>query len=128
MSEKRSLYHKFPDYRVELDPSKARVAVRIGGERVAETEQALIVRESKHAPVTYVPFADVNSDLLEATDHTTFCPFKGDASYWTVRVGDHAYENVMWGYLDPFEEVAGIKGYVAFYPDRAELVVEENPT
>ena len=121
MSEPRSLYHKYPDYRVDLDPSERRVRVRIGGELIADTERALIVRETKHDPVTYVPLADVRGDLIEPTDHTTFCPFKGDASYWTVRVGDQTFENVLWGYPEPFEEVAGIAGYVAFYPDRVEI-------
>ena len=120
MSERRSLYHEYPDYRVDLEPSDESVRVRIGGELIAESDRALVVRETKHDPVTYVPLEDVRQELIEPTSHTTFCPFKGDASYWTVRAGDRVEENVIWGYADPFEQVAGLKGYVAFYPDRVE--------
>lgn len=121
MSERRSLYHQYPDYRVELDPCDRRVRVRVGGELVADTTRALIVRETKHDPVTYVPLEDVRSDLIEATGHTTFCPFKGDARYWSVRTDAGVAENVIWGYPTPFDEVAGLAGYVAFYPDRVDL-------
>ncbi len=70
--------------------------------------------------------ADVDADVLTRTDHTTHCPFKGDATYWTVRVGDQVAEDVMWGYEDPDEGVAGIDGYVAFYLDRMGEVLEED--
>ena len=79
-----------------------------------------MVRETKHTPVVYFPRDDVRFDLLEATSHVTFCPFKGEASYWTLRVGDRVEENVVWSYADPFDEVAGIKDYVSFYADRVD--------
>ena len=125
MSARRSLYHEYPDYRVDIEPSGQTVRVGLGGELLAETHRAVTVRESKHAPVTYLPLEDVRADLIEPTDHTTFCPFKGDASYWTVRVADRVEENVLWGYEKPFPEVAGLVGYVAFYPDRVEWEIEE---
>lgn len=125
MSERRSLYHEYPEYRVDLDRGDRRVTVRVDGELVADTRRALVVRETRHDPVTYVPLDDVRADLIEATDHSTFCPFKGDAAYWSLRVGDRVLENVIWGYPEPFEEVAGIAGYVAFYPDRVALSVDE---
>jgi uncharacterized protein (DUF427 family) len=62
----------------------------------------------------------VTQRFLDRTDHETFCPFKGEASYWTIRVGDRSAENAVWGYEDPFEEVAGLAGHVAFYADRVE--------
>ncbi len=127
MTERRSLYHEYPDYRVDLEPCDARIRVRVGGELVADTTRALIVRESKHAPVTYVPLDDVRGELVEPTDHTTFCPFKGDARYWTVQIGERTFENLIWGYPEPFDEVAGIAGFVAFYPDRAEIEVGGGP-
>ncbi len=120
MPKGQSLYHQYPEYRVDLDPSDERVRVRFGGEVVADSTRALIVRETKHDPVVYIPEADLESRFFEATDHETFCPFKGHASYWTIRVGDARAENAVWGYDDPFEEVAGLVGYRAFYADRVE--------
>jgi uncharacterized protein (DUF427 family) len=120
MGERQSLYHKFPDYRVDLEPEPGRVRVRVGSEVLADSGRALLVKETKHDPVVYLPRDDVRLDLLERTDHTTFCPFKGEASYWTLRLGSRVEENVVWSYEDPFDEVAGLKDYMAFYPERVE--------
>jgi uncharacterized protein (DUF427 family) len=120
MGERQSLYHKFPDYRVDLEPEPGRVRVRVGTEVLADSGRALLVKETKHDPVVYLPRDDVRLDLLERTHHTTFCPFKGEASYWTLRLGSQVEENVVWSYEDPFDEVAGLKGYMAFYPGRVE--------
>ena len=120
MPRGQSLYHKFPDYRVDLEPSSERIRVRFNGEVVADSARTLTVRETKHDPVVYFPKQDVDSRFLEATNHETFCPFKGEASYWTIRVGDRAEENAVWGYSDPFEEVSALSEYVSFYPDRVE--------
>jgi len=118
MPRRESLYSKFPDYRVDLEPSSKRVRVELDGQVIADSRRTLIVRETKHDPVVYFPCEDVRFDLLEAADHQSFCPFKGEACYWSLRVGDRIEENLLWGYDDPFDEVAGLKGYVAFYPDR----------
>jgi uncharacterized protein (DUF427 family) len=80
----------------------------------------LTVCETKHEPVVYFPREDVRFEALERTDHKSFCPFKGEASYWTLRVADRAEENAVWSYEDPFDEVAGLEDYVAFYADRVE--------
>ncbi len=120
MPKRESLYHRFPDYRVDLEPSSRRVRVSLDGQVVAESERTLTVRETKHDPVVYFPRDDVRFDLLARTDHETFCPFKGVASYWTLRVGDRVEENAVWGYDDPFDEVAGLESYVSFYPDRVD--------
>ncbi|MGH0028953.1 MAG: DUF427 domain-containing protein [Myxococcota bacterium] len=118
MSERESLYHRHPDYRVDLEPSPGRVVVRLGGQTIADSTRTLRVLETRHEPVVYFPREDVRMDLLEATDHRTFCPFKGEAAYWTVRAGDRVEENAVWGYPEPFEQVAGLKDYVSFYTDR----------
>ena len=97
-----------------------RVRVRFGGATLADSENATLVQETKHEPVVYFPRKDVNFDLLERTDHESFCPFKGEASYWTLRAGDREAENAAWSYEDPFDEVAGLKDLVAFYRDRVE--------
>ncbi len=121
MPRRESLYHAHPDYEVKLEPSPVRVRARLGDAVVADSERALVVRETRHDPVVYFPRDDVRFDWLEKTGHQTFCPFKGDACYWTLRVGDRTEENVVWGYEDPFEEVAPLRDYVAFYADRIEV-------
>jgi uncharacterized protein (DUF427 family) len=121
MPKRESLHHAYPNYRVDLEPSGARMLASLGGEVVADSRHALIVRETKCDPVVYFPLVDVRSEFLRPSDHQTFCPFKGEASYWTLVVGDRVEENAVWGYANPFDEVAGLEGYVAFYTDRVDL-------
>jgi uncharacterized protein (DUF427 family) len=120
MAKGESLYHKFPDYRVDLAGSAERVRVRFNGKVVADSQRALIVRETRHDPVVYFPREDVRFDAMERTDHQTFCPFKGEAAYWSLRVADRVETNAVWTYEDPFDEVVGLKDYVSFHPDRVE--------
>jgi acyl-CoA thioesterase-2 len=122
MPRRESLYARYPDYRVDLEPNPRRVQARLGDAIVADSRRTLTVRETRHDPVVYFPREDVRFELLERTDHRSFCPFKGEASYWTVRLGERAEENVAWGYEDPFEQVAGLEDHVAFYADRIELI------
>ena len=122
MPQGESLFHKFPDYRVDLEPNSARVRVRFNGEWIADSDETLLVRESHHDPVVYFPRSGLRFEFLERTPHQSFCPFKGEASYWTLRVGDQNEENVAWSYEDPFSEVSGLTDYVAFYPDRVEIL------
>lgn len=124
MPKRESLYHKYPDYRVDLEPHPGRVRVTLAGETIADSERAIVVNETKHAPVIYIPREDVRMKHLEATDHQTFCPFKGEASYWSIRVGDHLEQNAVWTYPNPFEQVGALKTYVSFYQDRPELKQE----
>jgi uncharacterized protein (DUF427 family) len=93
---------------------------------VADSTQAHLLFETQHLPVYYFPRSDVRMDLMTPTDHHTFCPYKGDASYWTVTVDGKAAENAVWGYRDPFEEVAAIKDFVAFYWNRMDAWYEED--
>jgi len=125
MPKRESLWKQHPDYRVDLEPDPARVRARLGGEALAESDRTLRVHETGHAPVTYFPRDDVRFEHLEPTAHETFCPFKGEASYWTARAGGRTEANLAWSYEDPFDEVAGLAGYVAFYPDRVEWEREE---
>lgn len=120
MTMHESLWGKIPDYRVDLEPNTKRIRVRFDGEIVADSRRTLVVRETKHDPVIYFPREDVRFERLERTRHQTFCPFKGDASYWSLRVGDRIEDNAAWSYESPFDEVAGLKDYIAFYPDRVE--------
>ncbi|MFT5442318.1 MAG: hypothetical protein ACI8W3_001360 [Myxococcota bacterium] len=120
MQKRESLYSKHPDYRVDLESNPSRVVVSLAGTVIADSEKTLLVRETNLGPVVYFPKADVRFDQLEATRHETHCPFKGDASYWTARVGERVEENAVWGYEDPYDEVAGLRDYVSFYQDRFE--------
>ena len=99
-------------------PGRARVV--FGGETIAETTNAVVLKEGPIPPVFYVPRADVRQDVLIRTEHTTYCPFKGDASYWTIRVGDHEADNAVWSYEAPYDQVAVIKDHMAFYTDRMD--------
>ncbi len=112
---------KIPDYAVAISPAPGRVTVSIGGQVVATSDQALVIEETKHDPVFYLPPADVEMGCFEATDHSTYCPFKGHASYWSFKHNDEVEENVVWSYQDPDEEVAELKGLLSFYTDRAQV-------
>lgn len=120
MPRGESLYHKYPSYRVDIESTSERIRVKLDGVVIADSDRTLCVRETNHDPVTYFPRQDVRFDLLEPTSHRTFCPFKGDASYWTIRAGNSVRENAVWGYEDPFPEVEELKDCVAFYADRVE--------
>ena len=121
MPKRESLYHKYPEYRVDVEANPGRVRALLGDTVIADSFRTLIVRETKREPVIYFPRADVGLDLAERTDHCTFCPFKGEASYWTFHCADSAAENVAWSYEAPFHQVAKLRDYIAFYPDRVEL-------
>lgn len=108
---------RIPDYAVELEPAGSTVTVSIDGTRVARSTRALLVKETKHADVYYLPREDVNLDAFEPTEHSTYCPFKGHANYFSF--GGH--DNVVWSYEDPYPEVAGLQDYLSFYPDRADI-------
>jgi len=114
------------DYRAVIEPSEKRVTVVFGGVTVADTNCALVIYETRLAPAYYLPVEDVRMDLMEQTEYRTHCPFKGDASYWTLRVGDRVAENAVWAYQQPFPEVAALAGHVAFYRSRMDGWVEES--
>jgi uncharacterized protein (DUF427 family) len=120
MQKRESLWGKVPDYSCTLEPDRERRTVTFHGVVLAESERALVVRESRHAPVLYFPREDVRLEHMERTDHQSFCPFKGEASYWTLRSGEAVEQNAAWSYEQPFDEVAGLKDHVAFYADRVE--------
>ncbi len=115
-----------PDYRITFEPSPRRVRVEFNGETIADSAAAHLLFETRHLPVYYFPRADVRLDLLRPSEHHTYCPYKGTASYWSVAVGDRVGENAVWGYPEPFDEVAGIQDYLAFYWDRVDHWYEED--
>ena len=109
-----------PARRIDLEPCAGRVRVEFGGEVVADSARALLLFEENHPPVHYFPRDDVRMDLLARTEHTTHCPYKGDASYWTVEAGGRTAENAVWSYDHPIPGMDGIAGYLAFYRDRMD--------
>ena len=114
-----------PARRIDVDPCPARVRVELGGEVVADSTRTLVMREADYPPVHYFPREDVRMDLLTRTEHATRCPYKGDASYWTVEAGGRTVENAVWSYEDPIPGMTGIAGYLAFYRDRMDAWSEE---
>ena len=113
-----------PDHPITITENPNRIRVVLGGFIVAETTNALTLKEAALPPVHYIPRSDVRMDLLERTDHATHCPYKGDASYYTVMAGGLERENAGWSYEEPFEAVAQIREHVAFYPNRVDAVEE----
>lgn len=111
-------------YGIEVSPSAKRVRVVYNGVTIADSSRALALQETRHPPVHYFPRADVEMSLLRRTDHHTHCPFKGNASYWTVAVGDASAENAAWSYEDPLPEVAALKDHIAFYSNQMDALQE----
>ena len=102
-------------YRLTIEPSGQRIQAVFNGETVADSRRAKIMHETRLRPVYYFPRDDVRMDLLTRTDHRTYCPFKGNASYWSLTVGDRTAENAVWSYENPFDEAELVGNYVAFY-------------
>jgi uncharacterized protein (DUF427 family) len=119
-------FTQHPDYRITFEPSPKRVRAAVGGETVADTTRAQLMLETKHMPVYYFPREDVRTDLLVRTDHSTHCPFKGEASYWSLRTSEGLRENAVWSYETPYDEMAAIRDYLAFYRDKADHWYEED--
>ncbi len=110
-----------PDHPITIQAHDGRVVVRAGARVIANTEAALELAEASYPVALYVPFDDVDGQTLERSDATSFCPYKGDASYFTVRTDDDVLEDVAWSYQKPYDAVSEIAGHVAFYPDRVTI-------
>jgi uncharacterized protein (DUF427 family) len=115
-----------PDHPITLTPNPARVLVRVAGTLIADSREALTLREASYPPVQYIPRKDVDMKLLRRTDHTTYCPYKGDCAYYSIPSGGEKSVNAVWTYESPYPAVAQIKDYVAFYPGRVDGI-EERP-
>jgi uncharacterized protein (DUF427 family) len=111
-----------PDRIMEYTSAGKRVRVTFGGELIADTQAAIALREADYPIGYYIPRADVRMDLLRRTDHSTHCPFKGDASYWSLEASGTSVENAVWSYETPFDEAEVIKGYVSFYGSKVDAI------
>ncbi len=115
-----------PDHPITIERNAHRVVVKVAGRAVADTREALTLREASYPPVQYIPRKDVDMTLLARTDHATYCPYKGDCSYYSIPLGGVRSANAVWTYEEPYAAVAAIKDHVAFYPDRVDAI-EERP-
>ena len=117
-----------PDHPISIRRNSARVVVSVAGRVVADTRNALTLREATYPPVEYIPRKDADFSQLERTDHATYCPYKGDCSYYSIPAGGKKSVNAVWSYQEPFPSVEQIGGHVAFYPDRVDEIVEQSAT
>ena len=111
-----------PDHPIAIERNPNRVVVRVAGRVVADTSEALTLREASYPAVQYVPRKDVNMMLLERTEHATYCPYKGDCAYFSIPLGGDRSTNAVWTYEAPYEAVSPIKDHLAFYPDRVDAI------
>jgi uncharacterized protein (DUF427 family) len=113
-------------YAVSIEPCRKRVRAVFSGNTIADTVDSMLLLETGHAPVYYFPRRDVRMDLLERSGHCTRCPYKGEASYWTLAVGGRSEANAVWGYERPLPRAARIGGLLAFYWDKIDHWLEED--
>jgi uncharacterized protein (DUF427 family) len=110
------------DHPISIEANPSRVTVKVGDKIIADTRDALTLREASYPPVQYIPRRDVDMAALTRSKHTTYCPYKGDASYFGIPAGGDRSLNAVWTYETPFEAMTQIKDYVAFYPDRVDEI------
>jgi len=111
-----------PDHPISIEANPSRVVVTVGGKIIADTRDALTLREASYPAVQYIPSRDVNMSALVRSEHTTYCPYKGDASYYSISAGGDRSINAVWTYEAPFETMKQIKDYIAFDPDRVDQI------
>lgn len=111
-----------PDHPIDIAPTSSRVVVKVAGRVIADTRDALTLREAAYPPVQYIPRKDVDLSLLARTDHQSYCPYKGEAAYYSVSASGERGVNAVWTYEAPYEAVAQIGEHLAFYPDRVDSI------
>lgn len=110
-----------PDHPIAITPNPRRVRVAAGGKVIADSTSALALKEASYPVVNYIPRADVEMSRLTRTAHTTHCPYKGDASYFSIEIDGKTIENAVWSYETPFPAMHAIKQYLAFYPNKVTI-------
>ena len=125
-AEGASGFAAVPDYTMSLEEYPHRMRAIFNDTVIADSTRVIVLHEIRHAPYHYFPREDVRMDLLRRTDHQTHCPFKGNASYWTLTVGERTAENVAWSYEDPYAEIAALAGYISFYWDKLDAWLEDD--
>lgn len=115
-----------PDHPITIAPNPNRIVVTVAGKVIADTTAALTLREASYPAAQYIPRADVDMAALERTDHMSYCPYKGEASYFSITAGGARSVDAIWSYESPYDSVAAIRDHLAFYPDRVDAI-EERP-
>ena len=113
-----------PDHPIHITQNPRRVRVLLGGRVIADTTRALTLREASLPPVQYIPRDDADMTLLARTDRASYCPYKGDAGYYSIEVEGRSADNAVWTYERPYAAVAAIAGHLAFYPNRVDAIEE----
>jgi len=111
-----------PGHPITITPDPARVVVKVGGRTIADSRAALTLQEAAYPLVLYLPRADVDMAQLERSAHSTYCPYKGDCTYYSIPAGGERAVNAIWTYERPYDAVAAIRDHVAFYPDRVDSI------
>jgi uncharacterized protein (DUF427 family) len=111
-----------PDHPITIEPHPGRVVVTVAGHVIADTRRALALREASYPPVLYIPREDADMTQLAHTDHTTYCPYKGDCAYFSIPAGGPRAVNAVWSYEHPYQAVEAIRNHLAFYPDRIDTL------
>ena len=113
-----------PDHPITITPARERIVVTVAGQRIADTHEAVSLNEAAYPPVHYIPRKDVDMTLLERTSHQTYCPYKGECSYYSIPIGGNRSVNAVWTYETPYAAVVAIKDHIAFHPDRVDAIDE----
>ena len=113
-----------PDHPITIEPSRDRVIVRAGGATIADSTATLVLQEADYQPVRYIPLTDVDQAVLASSDTSTYCPYKGEASYRSVTTEPGRGDDAVWFYAEPYAAVEPIRDHVAFYPNRVEITVQ----
>jgi uncharacterized protein (DUF427 family) len=115
-----------PDHPISIERNAKRVVVTVAGHVIAESSDALTLHEASYPPVSYIPRKDVDMAKLERTAHASYCPYKGDAAYFSIPLGGERSINAVWTYESPYAAVEQIKDHVAFYTDRIDSIEERS--
>jgi uncharacterized protein (DUF427 family) len=118
----RAVKQPGPDHPIAITPARTHVRVTFGGKVIAESSNALVLEEKGHPPRFYIPRADADMSALARSDHASYCPYKGDASYFSIHGGGRSAENAVWSYEAPFAAVAAIKDHLAFYDEKVDAI------
>jgi uncharacterized protein (DUF427 family) len=111
-----------PDHPITITPFRGKVRVTVADNVIAESDQAIVLEEKGYPPVYYLPRTDADMSLLSKTTHYSYCPYKGDCTYYSIPLGGERSEYAVWSYENPYDAVAAIKGHLAFYPSRVDAI------
>ena len=130
MSDQSAVTHTIkvpgPDHPITIEPHPHRIVVTVAGRVIADTRDALVLREARYRAAQYIPRKDVEMSLLERSEHATYCPYKGECAYYSIPSAGARGANAVWTYETPYAAVSDIKDHLAFYPDRVDAVEERD--